>query len=755
MPNTFPQSWNDLLHILKIIFPRRPERHSPPIIRLSHSIPTARTAVVLEHSDAVGRFLIMVALLHSAGAMPPPLTPIQRPLIGMKRDSSYLDTDDEGGLSTATKKLRVAFSDEVKVRIMDDWNAKSFELVKEEVRLAIQRHLGLSIKQDDVPYSRLLTLFSHDVLSSEALSTAMAKKYIMALSGQMSSLGDCRKLVMAILDLSWVGRSKEFVETYVRFLVVLASTHAKYLPSIMERLVAHFEKLPASTGRLPDETPVSRQVMFDRLHSAMHSLLERIPSASGHLMTTFDLSFPKELATARAYLQYQKQLLRVAAEVPELSSEILALIMQKVVNIDVQIQREIEDIEEDDHEEKLLGRPRERRKQDHPEDSDESDDESESESEISITPEEERLQDLRAKVAKMDGAQDLLFEHYAPAFKAETSPDDNIAYQQLISHFSGFIMANRCRHAQFLVFHFAQTSPVYADDFAKFCLRMTVSNAVATNVRLTACAYLASFIARGAHIPTPLVRDVFGVLCHYLEEMRRRYEPTCAGPDRRSYHVYYAVAQALFYVFCFRWRDLVISDLTSSSSDGCVLHEEDQLAEGGDLVWLQGIQGIIDRSVKSQLNPLKVCSAVIVEEFSKIANYLRFIYVITIIERNKRIRLGQSAPRYRLGAIDLGRRETAWDRKKGDVHHQLEAYFPFDPYHLPKSKRWLEGEYNEWELPRGMEHDDQDGDVSENDDDDDIAQSDDEYDSSDADSLPDNNLALEHAGDVDLISVSS
>ena len=56
--------------------------------------------------------------------------------------------------------------------------------------------------------------------------------------------------------------------------------------------------------------------------------------------------------------------------------------------------------------------------------------------------------------------------------------------------------------------------------------------------------------------------------------------------------------------------------------------------------------------------------------------------------------------------MDIGRRETAWDRKTGDAHHQLEAYFPFDPYHLPKSKKWIANDYNEWKLPSGMQKDD-------------------------------------------------
>ena len=46
--------------------------------------------------------------------------------MGLKRDSSYLDTDDEAGLSASTKRLKVAFSPNVDVRVLDNnsWNEK-------------------------------------------------------------------------------------------------------------------------------------------------------------------------------------------------------------------------------------------------------------------------------------------------------------------------------------------------------------------------------------------------------------------------------------------------------------------------------------------------------------------------------------------------------------------------------------------------------------------------------------------------------
>ena len=639
----------------------------------------------------------MVSLAAPSGAMPPPPTP-KRPALSMKRDSSYMDTDDEASLSSSTKKLRVAFDPKIDVRIMDDWDDKSFDLVKEEVRQGIERHVAPADRRDDAQYLKLLHLLGQDVFSSDAPSTKLLSKYLLAIDARVSSLGDCGKLVSAMLDISWVGRDDTFVGLFMRFLLDLASAHPKFIPAMTERLVANFPKLPASLGRLPEETPVPRTKMFNRIHLAIKLVLRQIPSSTTTLLQTLKRHFPNDLATTKSHLQYQKHLLRLADAAPELQGEILALVMQRLVSTDMQIQQDIEDIEEE-AEEKVLQRPSS--KDGAAEDSDDSDIESVSESEETITPEEQRLRELRLKVSKMDGVLDLLFEYYTPLISdKETTPATNDAYQQLLSHFTNFILPYRCRHTQFLLFHFSQVSAAHTNLFAQQCLDMAFANTNSSQ-KLTACAYLASFIARGSHISSASVQRILEVLCHFLDQMRQKYEPDCRGPDRRTYSLYYAVAQAILYIFCFRWRDLVIGPSASELDTGD-FNEDDALAEG-DLEWPPGMKEIVTRNIYCRLNPLKVCSQAIVGEFAKIAHHLRFLYVFSLLESNKRVRLGQTLSYYGSGGpIDIGRRETAWDRQKGDRHHQLEAYFPFDPYQLPKSKKWVEHDYNEWKLPRAL-----------------------------------------------------
>lgn len=46
---------------------------------------------------------------------------------------------------------------------------------------------------------------------------------------------------------------------------------------------------------------------------------------------------------------------------------------------------------------------------------------------------------------------------------------------------------------------------------------------------------------------------------------------------------------------------------------------------------------------------------------------------------------------------------------------ELESYFPFDPYGLKKSKKWIEGCYIEWQPVEGLEDDEDSSDEVDND----------------------------------------
>ena len=257
----------------------------------------------------------------------------------------------------------------------------------------------------------------------------------------------------------------------------------------------------------------------------------------------------------------------------------------------------------------------------------------------------------------------------------------------------------RSRHTQFLLFHFAQTSPLLVDDFVGACAHLAFEDGRPALLRQSAAAYLASFIARGAHVPAQVVQDVFNVLGAHLDLVRSKEDGRCAGPDLRRYGTFYAMVQALLYIFCFRWRDL----LARRQGDG----DDDDAAvlDSADLVWAPGTKEILMRNVYCKLNPLKICSPSIVHEFARIAHHVRFMYIFPILETNKRVRLVPSGPSSLQASSTHGssHRATALSTRHDEGGQQLDAYFPFDPYHLPVSRRWIHGDYVEWRGVSGLD----------------------------------------------------
>ena len=376
----------------------------------------------------------------------------------------------------------------------------------------------------------------------------------------------------------------------------------------------------------------------------------------------------------------------------------------------MQVQVDLEDLAEDFDDGLVQGVPQLRNDEDDDmDDSDNSDDESETGDETGDA-EAQRTKVIQRNVEKMDTILDLLFSHYDCMFSNSTAEDRVRAFSILQSHFDTIILpTHRARHTQFLIFHFSQTSSIFIDSFVSHCAGVTLDRNQPAMVRQGAAAYLASFVARGKHVPASDVRTVFGYVSRELDRLQVDYEPSCRGPNLRRYSTYYILVQALLYIFCFRWRELE----TRPEED---FDDDDDLPSPyvDEHQWIPGVKETFERHIHSKLNPLKVCSPVIVTEFARVAYRLGLVYVYSILETNKRIRLSQfsSTPNTEYGQPH---RETALSARKDESHQHLDEYFPFDPYHLPRSKRWVEGDYREWTDLPGVE--DEQGVESESDED--------------------------------------
>lgn len=618
----------------------------------------------------------MSALLHPSG----PITSVTAKPLPRRSNLVRKREDEEDSIpSSPSKKAKVTFDSDVEVREVSEWE-RAPEVTYEEVRRALAKQL----LGESSGYEKVKDIYATKNDEENEVSPATLKSYTLALLGNVSALNKTNSdLVQLVLKSEWLGRREDYVSLYIRFLANLASAQGIYLGDIMRMLVNNLTATPPANGRLPNSPAVPNPTIFTRVHKTIQFLLQIMPSASRILSSTLISAFPHETDSRRSHVVYVQNLLKLIAYAPELREEVLRLVTERLVKIDVQVQVDLEDLA-DEVGEDLVNQTRPDLMDDL-QDSDSSEEEPDSEEEEEDS-DAQRTRDITKNVEKMDAILDILFSHYDQVFTKASTEDQIRSFNVLLSQFITIILpTHRSRHTQFLIFHFSQKSIDYIDTYVGACAQITFNRNQPAMMRQASTAYLASFVARGVHVPSGIVREVFDYLASELELFRRQNEPGCRGPDMRRYSSFYVLVQAMLYIFCFRWRDLQLAQ----DDD---LEDDESEAYGQEHQWRSGVKDALSKNIFSKLNPLKVCSPAIVSEFSRLANHLGIVYVFHLLETNKRIRVQQFAEKT-YGQIN---RETALSARADEHSQHLDEYFPFDPYHLPRSKRWMEGDYREW-----------------------------------------------------------
>ena len=172
----------------------------------------------------------------------------------------------------------------------------------------------------------------------------------------------------------------------------------------------------------------------------------------------------------------------------------------------------------------------------------------------------------------------------------------------------------KSRYTQFVIFWYSSLDPEFADLFQG----MLVSKALLEEdqppvTRAAAASYIASFVSRAQFVDRASARRVVAVLCLFLRSQLDAFDAAAQlgaghGAHVAQHSVFYAVAQAVFLIFCFRWRDL-LEDLEGAEG----AEEPDEFAgptRGPSDKWMPELD-IVKRVVTSELNPLKVCPHII------------------------------------------------------------------------------------------------------------------------------------------------
>ncbi|CAI7927570.1 unnamed protein product, partial [Closterium sp. NIES-54] len=321
---------------------------------------------------------------------------------------------------------------------------------------------------------------------------------------------------------------------------------------------------------------------------------------------------------------------------------------------------------------------------------------------------------------KMDALMDLTFQHIRARSHAHQLPQ---VYEALIRSFDSTILDTyKSKFTQFLLFFACSLNPAsLAAAFASHLTDILTSPSRSLNSRMSAAAYLASFLARASFIPlmhivSSLTRVVEWCLAH--SHSRRPDSPTGsttaassssrgregrqgkaerAAPSPRAStggatrgrdggdtggsgsprsqpplapspqdHIFYAACQAVLYVLCYRMQHLVADSHANSALHAMPLNQ----------------------LLSSHLRPLSVCLESVVFEFSRQAKLLSLLDCDAITSAQQHAEHG---------AGSAGGGERAAARFGGE--NELDMFFPFDPYLLHHSLRFIEPIFNLWTQP--------------------------------------------------------
>ena len=491
-------------------------------------------------------------------------------------------------------------------------------------------------------------LAGHDSLNTG--SSAKLRLWISALSHVVSQFERHHSsLVENIVNMPWTTMDAAFVNSYIAFMGILVSAKTEFLSltlaSTIQRMT-HHSHLNTLSAFQPETSiaPITRRMVYDRLHSLLQHLITVVPTLPSQLTPLILRNFPHKRLPCAAQTTYIRNILRLSEYCPQLIPHILNVIVERALAIDVEIQMEMEELEEmhgnagpslpsaSDPFDSLIGQDP---------DSDDSGDEigandledslsdisSENNDDLANKEEDPAVHApyIRDMVVKLDAILRVVFGYLQNVVERDDASGDTqqeAHFHALINIFQTKILKTfRSRYTQFLLFWFASVKRDHADIFLGVLVTKALDMANPDSegagqldtahtgvdydiIRCTSASYVGSFVSRAAFIDADTTRHVVSFVCNFIDMHLSAVEQVSLSEQEGSdfnegkHAVFYALCQALFLIFCFRWRDLEIV--------------EEEADEGADengwrkrKHWFKPLD-VVQRMIVSELNPLKV-----------------------------------------------------------------------------------------------------------------------------------------------------
>ncbi|XP_053392781.1 RNA polymerase I-specific transcription initiation factor RRN3-like [Mercenaria mercenaria] len=235
-------------------------------------------------------------------------------------------------------------------------------------------------------------------------------------------------------------------------------------------------------------------------------------------------------------------------------------------------------------------------------------------------------------------------------------------YREMLYIFEKVILPTyACCHIQFIMFYLVSFRMQLCDGFLDYLWKLVQNPNVHSVYRQSAVAYMGSLLARAKFVSIRTVMRTVELMMKWAHTYTHTCQD-CVMADVVHHGPFYSVCQSVFYVFAFRQKEIFETK--------------------AGLKWAKSLQ--FQHLVQSRLNPLKVCLPLVVKTFASITRQHQLAFCDHIIQQNNRSFL----------PVDSSSSQTSF-----------ETYFPFDPYLLKRSMKYVEPHYRKYDQSVAVDDD--------------------------------------------------
>ncbi|KAL2534336.1 RNA polymerase I specific transcription initiation factor RRN3 protein [Abeliophyllum distichum] len=540
--------------------------------------------------------------------------------------------------------------------VLPDMEELSF--TDSELDYHVRNALKAAVQGDRDFYNQLVAVMHHkERLVPEEV--ALLVTCLKGLTGAVSCMHIVhhRSLLAAIFGMSLWNYGTDVMDALVELLISLAASSGDYVDLCLEMIVSNFIPPSSSSSyfiellKQPRGLAMKGQVL-DRLHSTLKDIANLVPLSPLRLEKIVRDRMPNIYMKEPFIVIYVENMLKLeSGAMHELvGSTMLVAIMDRLIDLDVEIawddilqddfckgifDMELEDLEKTDYHVQQDG------------------DELARESFI------QRFLGGNLIAEKLDSLMVLTFEHLTSC--SESGRLIQVFETLLYSFQKTVLTAYKSKFTQFVMFYACSLDPENCGKiFASTLLEIFVSS-IYPEWRMSAVAYLASYLARAKFVSVSFVGATLESIVNWCYDYCKDQD---GDVNPRAHKVFYAGCQGIMYVLCFRMRSML--SIPRLKSQLLLMH--------------------IENIIGHPLNPLQVCLPSIVEEFLRLA---KANHVFTVPQT----------------FVDYGLLESECSRAFGGVQ-RLDMFFPFDPCLLRKSDRYIRPNFVYWSMVRSTYNED-------------------------------------------------